>query len=218
MKKKKKSNSIVLVIFLAVLGYIGYKTYVDFKDYNEAWKVEITATSVNVRKGASIHDTKIAELGRGKKYKVLEVYLEDKNYVWYNIEYKKGQNGWIASDRNNPFVREINNPENDEEGPVIIDYKAPIIKYYEDTYSTLNIRTIKYDHLTIIEDSEYVIKHNIYFEEFPTDRDGHQYWIEYIVTDVFGNSASTVQRIEFQNEPGSSEVLDFKVLKEKRGR
>ena len=215
--KKQKSNGLSGIITLIIIGaliFVGYKGYGDYKRYNEAWKVEIITDKVNVRKSASAYDSKVTEVKKGKKYVVKDIYLEDNSFVWYNIEYKRGETGWIASNRNTPYVKEINNPNYD--GTYVMDYKAPILKFFDDTYYTLNLKTINYNHLTVIEDSEYEIKHNVYFEEFPVDRKEHQYWIEYIVTDAFGNSTSKVQRIEFENEPNKNEVSDFSVLKTKR--
>ena len=216
MKKKKKSNGIILILILGALAFVGFKGYSDYKTYSKAWKVEITNPTINVRSGASATDTLLGVVKQGKKYVVLDINLEDDKYVWYKIEYQRAEYGWISSLRSSPYVKEINNPDIGT-GVNKTDYKAPVVRFYDEVYYTINLKSINYNHLSITDDSMYEITHKVYFEETPVDRATHQYWIEYIVTDEFGNSTSKVQRIEFQNEPNPSEVLDFSDLKENRG-
>ena len=204
-----------IIIILGILGALAYGGYTYYQD-TKAWKVEITAEFINVRSKHSMQGEKKGVVYKGDKYKVLDIYLDDSKYVWYRIKANKDLEGWISSDRNNPYVKEINNPKvSDEEvGETYeIDYKSPVVKFDYNLYVVYDIKSINYDHLTIEEDSKYTIEHKVYYEEFPTDSDIPQYWIQYIVTDEAGNQTKKVQQIKFDVEPSRDEVLDFKDLK-----
>ncbi len=210
----KKIFLLILFIALAVSSYMGYSWY---NKEMKAWKIEIINDSINVRESHNPYEYKLGEVYKDEKYKVLDIYLDDKKFVWYKIKMKNKKAGWVASSRNVPYVKELNNSQIKSEKEYFIDYKKPVIKYYEDVYYTDSLNTIDYKHLTIEDDSNYEIKHTVYFEEFPKDGNTSQYWIEYIVTDEFANSASIVQGIEFENKPNKNEVSDFSVLEKKRG-
>lgn len=207
-----------LILFLLLVGLIigGFFWIRQKKEDNNAWKVEITNAYINVRSKANIYDAKIGTVRKGNAYKVLEQKLDDEKYVWYKIEYDKKKVGWIASDRYDPYVKEINTPESNEKHKNPLEYTPPIIKYFEDVYKVLDINHITYDHLTIEEQSEYTVKHYVYFDEKPKDKPTSQYWIEYVVEDEWGNKSSSVQLIEFEIAPSKTEVLDIKDLEAKR--
>ena len=184
-------------------------------DFNY-WKVIIAIDEVNVRKEHSLYEAKLATVYKDEKFKVLEIYLDDPRYVWYKIEYSKGATGWIASGRNNPYVEEINNPnyqtDNNVDENYQMDYKKPVVKFDNNVYMVYDINSISYKHLTIEDASSYTIEHQIYYEEHPKDTNIPQYWIQYIVTDAFGNVTKKVQQIIFDVEPDQSEVLLFENL------
>ncbi len=197
---------VCLFIFLVVFGTTKIINIID--NDQKAWKVEIINDYINVRNNHSVYDTKIDKVEKGHKYKVIDIYLEDDNYIWYKIKLDGGKEGWIASDRSEPYVKEINNPNisTDKEE---IDYNKPILKFYTESYETESIDTITFSHLEIIEDSEYEITYEIYKEEDPVDVPGPQYWIKYIVIDAFNNRTAKVQRIIFEENPSDDKVLDF---------
>lgn len=203
-----------MILAIIFLGYKGISTIIASHNKDDAnWKVEITNNYINVRSKPSSRETKIGEVKKKEKYNILEIYLEDNNYVWYKINFK-GKDGWIASSRDNPYVKEINNPNIEDTDSVDykIDYKKPELRFYDNVYNTYDINSINYDHLDIKDDSPYMISHTIYYEEHPIDTEIPQYWIRYTVTDKFGNSISKVQKIEFTVEPSQSEVKDFSEL------
>ncbi|MEG1506225.1 MAG: SH3 domain-containing protein [Bacilli bacterium] len=211
-------KSIVTLIVIAALGLIAYKGYIMYKEDKAAWKIEIINDSVKVRGLASVFSNEIGTVNKGDKYKVIDISLDDKRYVWYKIKLEKNKYGWIGSGRNEPYVKEINNPKRDEKEDYIVDYKKPIIKYEDEVYITKSLKTINYEHLIIEEDSPYDITSNVYYEAHPIDKLEPQFWIEYIVTDKSNNTNSIVQRIDFEELPKPSDVLDFKLLQEKRNK
>lgn len=207
----RKTLLITIPIVLAIIIIVAFITQIVVDNAN-AWKVEITNDYVNVRKDHSVYETQIDKVYKGDTYKVIEIYLDDSNYVWYKIELDGGSEGWIASGRNEPYVKEINNPNASSEEDYFVDYKKPILRFFEDTYKTESIDTIALDHLEIIEDSEYEVTYEVYKEEEPIDVPGPQYWIQYTVVDAFDNKTVKVQRIEFEIAPPDDRVLDFSEL------
>ena len=206
MKKK-----IVIIIFIILIFILIFTIGSAIIENARAWKIEITNEYINVRENHSVYDLQIDTVYQGEKYKVLDIYLDNPNYIWYKI--KVGYNeGWVASDRNEPYVKEYNSPYALEENPDIVDYASPILKFYDDTYKTKSIDTITLDHLEIIDDSDYEVTYEIYKEEEPIDMPGPQYWIQYTVIDSFGNKTVKVQRIEFEIAPLDDQVLDFSEL------
>ena len=204
----RKTLLITIPIVLAIIIIVAFITQIVVDNAN-AWKVEITNDYVNVRKDHSVYETQIDKVYKGDTYKVIEIYLDDPNYVWYKIELDGGSEGWIASGRNEPYVKEINNPNASSEEDYFVDYKKPILRFFEDTYKTESVDTITLDHLEIIEDSEYEVTYEVYKEEEPIDVPGPQYWIQYTVVDAFDNKTVKVQRIEFEITPPDDRVLDF---------
>ncbi len=221
---KAVKRLIIIGLILAVLGGIAFGIYMGYKKFDEflhkdddAWKIEIVIDKVNIRSDHTNLEAKIGEAKKGVVYKVLEIYLEDDKFVWYKVSLGKDSEGWIASSRKEPYVKEINNPkslDSDEASEeYFIEYNPPVVKYYEDVYEVDNIENITYDHLEITDESEYTVSHEVYYEEKPKDSNIPQYWIQYVVTDKFGNTTKKVQKIEFQTKPKSSQVKDFKKLK-----
>ena len=207
----RKTLLITIPIVLAIIIIVAFITQIVVDNAN-AWKVEITNDYVNVRKDHSVYETQIDKVYKGDTYKIIEIYLDDPNYVWYKIELDGGSEGWISSGRNEPYVKEINNPNASSEEDYFVDYKKPILRFFEDTYKTESIDTITLDHLEIIEDSEYEVTYEVYKEEEPIDVPGPQYWIQYTVVDAFDNKTVKVQRIEFEITPPDDRVLDFSEL------
>ncbi len=204
---------VAIIAVIAVIGGIGMYIFNFIKEDSKVWKAEVVTNYINVRKDHDRYSEQLGQIKKGEKYKIKKIYLKDKAFVWYKIEYKDGY-GWISSDRTDPYVKELNNPKKQKQGSYFIDYKAPIIQYFEDEYVVDDLNSINYGHLKIEDDSKYTIKHNVYYEEDPIDSDVPQYWIEYIVTDKFNNVSKKVQKIVFKNEPARDEVKDFSELKQ----
>ena len=203
---------IILIVFLAAT-YGGYVVVSNILENKNAWKVQIINEYVNVRETPSATANNLGTIYLSEEYKVLEIYEKDKKFIWYKIEYKDENSAWIASSREVPYVKEINNPNKVKQEDYVIDYKRPVIKFLEEVVIFRNINNINYDHLEIIEDSEYTITHEVYFEEKPIDKKESQYWIKYTVIDANDNKDTKIQRIEFNENPSIDEVLLFENIR-----
>lgn len=233
MKKKKKVSWIFLIFIIIVFGGLGYYGYTKWQ-YAKAFKIEITIDEINVREDHTLYSNKVGKVKKGQIYKVLDIYLKDNRYVWYQVKLQNDNYGWIATGRNNRYVKEINNPDSNGDEDYKADYAKPKIIFYENEITFTDLGSINYDHLNITDDSECEkvaakdfekeknkhsetmyckISHEVYYEEEPKDSDEPQYWIKYIVTDEAGNSATKVQKIIFLDEPEPSKVKDFEDMK-----
>lgn len=216
----KKWVGVFFVFVFLIIGAFGFMIYKNEVEKNKIkWQVEIIHEYINVREKADTSSTVIGKAYQGNIYTVLSINLDHPNYVWYEIEYRKGLSGWIASERNIPYVKEYNNPNfkaEDENGTVEetyeIDYVNPVVKYFENEYYVHDIDAITYDHLEIEEDSEYEITNVIYVEECTTYRN---FWIQYIVTDSFGNTTKKVQKIIFEKEPDTKDMPSLAEIRTK---
>ncbi len=206
-------KKILALLIVAGIGYGIYYFVSDYLETKDAWKVEIINSSINVREESKVSSNQLATVYLGEIYVVEEFYDEDLKFVWYKIEYDKDKFGWIASSRDIPYVKEINNPNSTTPDAYVVDYDNPEVRFKsdanEDLYSTYDINSINYDHLEITEDSDYTITHKIYYEEEPTDSNTPQWWIEYSVIDEFDNSKVFLQRIEFEINPSIDSVYLF---------
>ena len=199
----------VFLVIIGVLCYFGVKKvkhdkYVE--EVKKGWHVVITYDQpINVRSIPSTDGDSLGKVKKGEVYKVLDINYEGKIYYWYKIEYKDDV-GWIASGKKNHWVDDVGNPN---------DIADPVIKYYDAVYKVVSIDDINYKHLEVIEDSsEYKITHQVYHEVNPTEHID-QYWIEYTITDGAGKSSSKLQKIEFEETPDESRVIDFSEYKRK---
>lgn len=204
----KAFKFIILIVIIAGIGFGGYKIYEKINEDKTAWKIEITNKYINVRSKHDQYEALVGKVTKGEKFKVLDIYLEDRNYVWYKIE-TGDKLGWVASSRSKPYVKEVNNP-NAKNTDYKIDYANPVVKYYEEKYYAKNIDSITYDHLEITDDSKWTIKSEIYIEEC---FDYQQYWITYEVTDEFNNKTEKIQCIVFEEEPPRSKVKDLSEIR-----
>ena len=199
----KKFFTFLFIVVLGVAVYFGFKKIKNDKYIEEVkngWYVEIIYNDpINVRDMPSTDGENIGKAKKGEFYKVLDIDTSKKIYNWYKIEFK-GEEGWIASGKKVHWVKDVNNPN---------DIAVPEIKYYENVYKVVSIDDINYKHLEVIEDTDkYEITHVIY-HEVNSSEFIDQYWIEYTITDGAGKSSSKLQKIEFEEKPDESKVLDF---------
>ena len=201
----KKVMICFLFIGSIIGGIFGYsfikeqKEKARIEEIKKGWYVLITNEYINVREDKNANSEKIGEVKEGEVYKVLDVDTSSSAYYWYNIEYKD-ITGWIASGKKIKYLKDMNNPR---------DIAIPEIKYHDGVYKVVNIDEINYKHLEIVEDTDkYEITHEVYHEVKKSEHID-QYWILYTVTDGVGKSSSKLQKIEFEEIPDESEVIDF---------
>lgn len=203
-------KKLLLLILLGGLGGIFYFFYDLYITETTTWRISITNDYINVREDHFATSNAIGQVKKNQTYEVLEFYNEDSKFVWYYIEHDGKNGGWVASSRDLPYVKEINNPVREEN--VVeeeIDYRSPVIRYYDTIYYASSLDKITYDHLEIEEDSEYDLSHIVYYEAKPKDSETPQWWILYTAVDKFENSGTKLQRIIFDVEPDVSLVELF---------
>lgn len=203
----RKFFTFIFIVLLILGGYFGYKKIKEKKyieEVKKGWYVEIIHDEpINIRDLPSTEGEVLGKAKKGEVYKVLDVNTDSKIYYWYKIEYK-GEPAWIASGKKIHWVKDVGNPN---------DIADPVIKYYDSVYKVVSIDDINYKHLEVIEDTDdYKITHKIYHEVNPAENID-QYWIEYTITDGAGKSSSKLQKIEFEERPDESKVLDFSEFK-----
>lgn len=113
-KEFNKKKTFFIILFFAVeLAATIVITYLNNKDIyketiiqaNSEFQIRVINDYINIRESSSTESNILGEVMKGDIYNVLEVYGGE-NYIWYKIDYK-GQIGYIASDRNEPYVEEL---------------------------------------------------------------------------------------------------------------
>jgi len=203
MKKVAICFMFLIIIVGGVAGYFFIKDLKEkgrIEEIKKGWYVEITYKEpIRVRSIPSTTGEEIGTVKKGEVYKVLDINTKSSAYYWYKIEFEDTE-GWIASGKKNHWVNDFNNPN---------DIATPVIKYHEDVYKVVSIKDINYKHLEIVEDTkDYKITHVVYHEVKKSEFID-QYWILYTITDGSGKSSSKLQKIEFEEKPDESEVLNF---------
>lgn len=218
--KKRKFKKIIIIGLIATILIISLIIFIKKRNNNnlaDQWHIIIKNDYINVREGNTEKNedddkrwTKnLGRVTKGEKYRILELDTTTSNkYVWYKINYKK-MLGWIASDRYNPFVEEVNNPKLKANKDYIIDYAPPIIKFFDEVLHVTDIDNITLSKVEVIESSKYDLTYKIYIEKKPREGDGPQYWIKYTAIDANGLTSSKRQKITFDNPPTNDQVLDF---------
>ncbi len=197
-------------IMIALLMFLTVKAGIKIMKNNKKWQVEILEDYINVRTKPTVASEAVAKAIKGDKYYVIDVNLDDVNYVWYEINYK-GDNHWIASDREIPYVRELHNPK--YKNSANVEYKKPVILDLEEEYVVKDLASIKYDHFEVKDDSDYKITHEVFYEDKSEETGRPQFWIRYKVTDEYGNQNMKTQKIKFYVVPGKDEVKGIYELK-----
>ncbi len=206
----RKGVKVFLVIVVLIVGIFIY-----YKVDQKKWKIEVISKEINYRSDHDANSNLIGKVRKGSKFKVLEVYLDDPYFIWYKVK-RNMSTGWIASDRYDPYVKEINSPNSEVKEATVVDYNPPVLRFFDDVYYVKDIESINYDHLEVTDDSSYHLSHVVYYEEHPEDTDIPQYWIQYIAEDEAGNKASKIQKIVFENEPAPNKVKNFDEIKNSR--
>ena len=215
-RKVKKSRIFLIILVLLILGAGGYYLYNKKAEESriakikEGWYIEVVYDYINVRDEATSLSDRITKVKKGEVYKVLDLVdkKKEKECYWYHIELKNGKTGYVCNPKGDnakyKYLEDHNDPN---------DLYTPKISYKESVYKVDSIDKITYDHLTLWDDhDDYEVTHQVYHEKEKCDSksDGiEKYWIKYTITDKSGKSASTTQKIEFNEKPEESKVLNF---------
>ncbi len=109
-----KINMILLVVFFmceiaSILVIVSLNNKNIYKETiiqaNSDFQIEITNDYINIREYANTESKILGEVNKGSVYNVLDI-IGGTNYIWYKIDYK-GRIGYIASDRNEPYIKEL---------------------------------------------------------------------------------------------------------------
>lgn len=208
----KKLKSIFCFLIVVGLGCLAVFITLDIREtarvnkIKEGWHIEVVNEYIKVREEPDQNSAELGKVEKGQVYKVDDYENHNGNF-WYHVEYEKDKWGWVANPLGKDYLDDINNDD---------DIRAPSIKFYDDIYFVDSIDDISYDHLEVTDDKPGVtVTHKVYHEVNELENKD-QYWILYIATDAAGKTAKRVQRIEFNNRPSESEVLDFSQLSEDR--
>ncbi len=85
-------------------------------------QVKVVNNRINIRKEASSSSEDLGDVYQNEIYDVLD-YQEDDTYYWYKIKTSTDIEGYIASDKNDPYVKLISG---------VIDLEPPVITTDED--------------------------------------------------------------------------------------
>ena len=113
-----------LVLLVAVLSW-PKKTVVTQSNKIDSSKTQIKVVTkrINIRKEYSVDSEDLGDVYQDEVYDVLD-YKDNGDYYWYKIKTNTGIEGYIASDKNDPYVKLISG---------IIDLEPPRIMF-EDKY------------------------------------------------------------------------------------
>lgn len=82
--------------------------YKKVEGYNIVGRIEITKDFINVREQPSTKAAKVFEALKGEQYDVIEVFEEESGvYNWYKIVFSDRRIGWVASYKEDSWVKEI---------------------------------------------------------------------------------------------------------------
>lgn len=167
------------------------------KEIKDGWHIEIHADYINIREKADRYSKSNSTVKKGEVYKVLDIFLDDPSFYWYNIQIDDKTTGWVANPIKGTYLYDYNNPK---------DIIAPTIKLKSEEYHVNSITDIKYDNIEITDDrNDYTITHIVY-HELNEIKEIDQYWIKYTVTDKSGKTTNKTQKITFNINPSEKEV------------
>lgn len=106
-----KKKFVILLIVIYILGVITTpiirNVTKDVLQSKVIYKVRIKVEHINLREEVDLTSKIIREVYKNEVFDVVK-YYEGNIYNWYNIIYEDGKTGWIASDKDDAWVRVIN--------------------------------------------------------------------------------------------------------------
>jgi len=107
MKKILYAFTLGVAIGIIIMQMINLARISKIESYDVLFEVKIVNDYINVRTQPTTTANKIYEVIKGEKYKVIEIFDEDENYMWYKIIFSDRRVGWIASSIKSPWVEEV---------------------------------------------------------------------------------------------------------------
>ncbi len=161
------------------------------KENSDVLQVKVIIEKVNIRQKAKVNSNKVGIVKKGTILDVIK-YETDNKYVWFKIKTGNHLEGYIASEKESPYV-EINQE---------IDYLPPEITVKEEKISvnnrtelenTINGNVAYKDNIDQNPKLTYDIDYKKKFAKF-------QYIVEVMVTDSSNNSSSEEFKVEITGE------------------
>ena len=107
MKKLLYAFTLGIVNGIMIMEIISLARISKIESYDILFEVKIVNDYINVRTQPTTAANKIYEVVKDEKYKVIEIFDEDENYIWYKIIFSDRRIGWIASSIESPWVEEV---------------------------------------------------------------------------------------------------------------
>lgn len=106
---KKIITKIAICILFYTLGFISSNIYIEKRNEkiknSVLYQVKIDVEKINLRKEVDLNKSSIIkEVYKDEVFDVVK-YFEGNSYNWYNIIYEEGKTGWIASGKQNSWVK-----------------------------------------------------------------------------------------------------------------
>lgn len=92
----------ILAMFISIIN--DNKKQKEFDNLEVMYKIKIENEYINVRKNPTTGSDKIYEVLQNEKYEVIDVFTDSKYYNWYKIKFGLRRTGWVASDKEEPWV------------------------------------------------------------------------------------------------------------------
>ena len=161
------------------------------KENNNKMQVKVIIGKINIRKEAGVNSDKVGIVEKGTILDVIE-YKMDEKYIWFKIKTDNNIEGYIASEKESPYV-EINKE---------IDYTPPEINIKENKVTVNDRNAIEQAVANNVEykdenDKEPKLEYNVNYDKKIGD---FEYLVEVKVTDSSNNSSKGKFNIEITGE------------------
>lgn len=88
------------------------------KKSKSLFQVKVNINCINIRENANVSSNKLGIVKKGSIFTVIDYTVSDK-YIWYHIITANNIEGYIASDKDDPYVIELNDQ---------VDYVSPKVE------------------------------------------------------------------------------------------
>lgn len=174
-------------------------------EYNEqVFQIKVINDYINIRKSNSVNSDDLGQVHKDDIFTVIDYKADDK-YIWFHIKTNNNIDGYIASEKDNPYVEYLN-LKND------LDVEPPTLELKKDTLTIKNRSDLTIDKIKEIinysdDKSPVEITYNVDYKETTTDNFTYNLYIT--ATDSNNNQTSKQALVKFVNE---KQVSDGKWL------
>ena len=203
MKNKKIIIIIIFVFVLCLSGCSlegdnetikdkdGFPIGTSNKENNDILQVKVIIEKINIRQESTVNSDKVGIVEKGTILDVID-YKMDEKYIWFKIKTGNNLKGYIASEKESPYV-DVNKE---------IDVVPPEISVKENKIIVNNRTEIEksiVSNVTYKDDKDLNPKMN-YSVDYKNKIGKFQYVVKVIVTDSSNNSSITEFNVEITGE------------------